>query len=150
MFLPLNQIIAVIPLTSFSTKTDENEVIKLVLSAKEHQVTHLGRRSHSRLGVAPLDQFIAQTPPDVWEPLVDKCTTNAYRIAYSKMKEQAEIKAAKKEMQRIINGYKAEALYFERSIDIVSKKITLYNASLKALQSAKPVLDSVCFVRVRR
>lgn len=150
MFLPLNQIIAVIPLTSPSTKIDDDKVIKLVLSAKEHHVTHLGRRSHSRFGVAPLEKFIAQTPPDVWEPLVDQCTENAYRIAYSKMKEQAEIGGAKKEMQRIINGYKAEALYFERSVNIISEKTALYNATLKALQSAKPVLDSVCFVRIRQ
>jgi hypothetical protein len=150
MFLPLNQIIAVIPLTASSRKIDEDDVIKLILEAEGHQVTHLGRRSLSQHGVAPLDQFIAQIPPDVWEPLVDECTVNAYRIAYNKMKGQAEIKAAKKEMQRIINGYKAEALYFERSTDIVSKKITLYNATLKALQSAKPVLDSVCFVRIRK
>lgn len=150
MFLPLNQIMAAIPLTPSSAKIDEDKVIKLVLSVKEHQVSHLGRRSHPPFSVSPLDQFITRTPPDVWEPLVDKCTENAYRIAYNKMKEQSDIKAAKKEMQRIINGYKAEALYFEQSLDLVSEKITLYHETLKALQSAKPLLDSVCFVRVRK
>ena len=65
------------------------------------------------------------------------------------MVEQADLKAASREMNRILNGYRAECLFFDRSQEIVQQKETIFNATLDALKTSKPVLDSVCYLRVR-
>ena len=53
-------------------------------------------------------------------------------------------------MNRIINGYRAEALYFDRDLEIVEEKAKISQTTLSVMKQAKPVLDSVCFLRVRK
>ena len=100
--------------------------------------------------MSPLERFIAQTPPSQWEPLVDKCALSAYKKALIAMRENSDIASATKEMQRVLNGYRAECMYFEREDSIVEEKTRVFNTTLRALKSAKPVLDAVCFLRVRK
>ena len=52
-------------------------------------------------------------------------------------------------MQRVLNGYRAECLYFERDTAIVEQKKEIFQATLRALKNAKPELDAICFLRVR-
>ena len=58
--------------------------------------------------------------------------------------------AAKKELQRVLNGYRAECIYFDRDNSAVEEKVKVFTATLRALTSTRPVLDAVCFLRVRK
>ena len=51
-------------------------------------------------------------------------------------------------MLRIIHGYRAEAIYFDRDFGSVEEKKTVFNAVLKALSCAKPILDAACYLKV--
>lgn len=149
MYLPLNQILVTIPLTKASNNVAEERVIQDVMSSTEHSVAHLGRRSSARGLMSPMESFIAKTPADVWEPLIDRCTARATKRAFEAMREQSDLEAAKSEMLRILNGYRAEALYFGKDMAHIDNLKILYDATYKALEEAKPTLDAVCFVRVR-
>lgn len=150
MYLPLEQILIPMSLTAQSRNVPEKDVFNTLLSLNWRTADHLGRRSAKRMAMSPLERFIAQTPPSQWEPLVDKCALSAYKKALIAMRENSDIASATKEMQRVLNGYRAECMYFERDDSIVEEKARVFNATLRALKSAKPVLDAVCFLRVRK
>ncbi len=149
MYLPLEQIFVAIPLTTRSREVPENEVIKTLIALKPNEARHLGRRSAGKLSISPLERFIRQTPPGTWEPLVDKCSAAAYKLACARLKKRSDIDAAEREMQRVLNGYRAECIYFERDMSVVDEKEHIFDVTLRALKNAKPVLDAVCFLRVR-
>lgn len=150
MYLPLEQIMIPMSLTAQSRNVPEKDVLNTLLSLNWRTADHLGRRSAKRMAMSPLERFIAQTPPSQWEPLVDKCAISAYKKASIAMRDNSDIASATKEMQRVLNGYRAECMYFERDDSIVEEKTRVFNATLRALKSAKPVLDAVCFLRVRK
>ena len=137
-------------LTVPSRDIPEKAVLDTLLSLNWRTAEHLGKRSSKKMAMSPLERFMAQTPASQWEPLVDKCAANAYKKAVIAMRERSDIASAKKEMQRVLNGYRAECMYFERDDSIVEEKTKVFNATLRALTSAKPVLDAVCFLRVRK
>ena len=66
------------------------------------------------------------------------------------MKKMSNLDAAEQEMQRVLNGYRAQCLYFERDMSSVEEYSRLFDLTLDALRNAKPELDSVCFLRVRK
>lgn len=150
MYLPLKQLIIPISLTEQSRMVPDNDVINTLMSVTGRTAEHLGRRSAGRMTMSPLDSFIARTPPSRWEPLVDKCSAAAYKKSLIAIRNESDIVSAKKEMQRVLNGYRAECMYFERDDSIVEEKAEVFNATLKALTSARPILDAVCFLRVRK
>ena len=149
MYLPLSQIIVPVALNAQSRAIPEATVIETLLGLRARDCTHLGKRSSGRLSMSPLERFIGNTPPDIWEPLVDKCTEIAYKRARKKLHEEADIDAARNEMQRVLNGYRAECLFFERDPAKLAQKDRVFQATFSVLQSAKPVLDAVCFLKVR-
>ncbi len=150
MYLPLEQIIIPIPLTKYSREISETRVIETLSRLSSHRVGHLGRRSGGRMGLSPLERFINKTPPSAWEPLIDKCTDVAYKKASAILKEQSDLDAVEQEMSRIIDGIRAECIYFERDLQEVNQKLNEFNVALRALKKAKPLLDAVCFLRVRK
>ena len=150
MYLPLRQITVTIPLTVNSKKVPEKEVIKTLFNLSCRSAKHLGRRGIGHLSMSPLNRFITQTPPNIWEPLIDKCTSVAYKRACIYMESQSDLLAAEKEMQRVLDGYRAECIYFERDETNVDEKKRFFEETLQALKDAKPVLDAVCFLRVRK
>lgn len=150
MYLPLEQIMVALPLTVNSKEIPESAVINALVNLEENKASHLGRRSSSQFSLSPLEQFIANTPPGQWEPLVDTCSKAAYKRACMKMKKMSNLDAAEQEMQRVLNGYRAQCLYFERDMSSVEEYSRLFDLTLDALRNAKPELDSVCFLRVRK
>lgn len=149
MYLPLKQIFVALPLNRKSKEVPEKEVIKVLLSLRPKNAVHVGRRGAGRSSLSPLERFIRLTPPDTWEPLVDKYSASAYNRACAKLKKRSDLEAAEKEMQRVLNGYRAECIYFERNMSGVEECERLFEATLRALRNAKPDLDAVCFLRVR-
>lgn len=150
MYLSLEQIIVPIPLTMKSKDISEKKVVNTLFSISSKTAEHLGRRSKNKMVMSPIERFITKTPASMWEPLVDKCSTIAYKKAMNKMKETSDLATAKKEMQRILNGYRAESMFFNKDNRIVEEKAKIFNATLKALSHAKPNLDAVCFLKVKK
>ena len=149
MYLPLKQIFITIPLTRKSKEIPEKEVVKTLLELRPNNANHLGRRSGSKMAISPLERFISQTPPSAWEPLIDKASATAYKRACARLEKRSDFEAAEKEMQRVLNGYTAECIYFERDMSGVDERAQLFDTTLRALKNAKPELDAVCFLRVR-
>lgn len=149
MYLPLEQIMISIPLTQQSRDIPEDIVIQKLQDMKLTEARHIGRRSSQRGMMSSLEAFISRTPPSQWEPLVDSISNTAYRKAVKVIANESDISAARAEMQRVLNGYRAECLYFERDTAIVEQKKEIFQATLRALKNAKPDLDAVCFLRVR-
>ena len=149
MYLPLKQIFVAVPLTSRSKEIPEKEVVKTLLALRPNNANHLGRRSGGKMSMSPLERFISQTPPSTWEPLIDKASATAYKRACTRLENRSDIEAAEKEMQRVLNGYRAECIYFERDMSGVDERAKLFDVTLRALKNAKPELDAVCFLRVR-
>ena len=81
--------------------------------------------------------------------IIESYTASAYNRACVKLEKRSDLKAAEKEMQRVLNGYRAECIYFERDMSGVEEKARVFDVTLRALKNAKPVLDAVCFLRVR-
>ena len=120
-----------------------------MLALRPNNAGHVGRRSAGRLSISPLERFISLTPPTTWEPLVDKYTAAAYSRACTRLEKRSNLVAAEKEMQRVLSGYRAECIYFERDMSGVEERERVFDVTLRALKNAKPVLDAVCFLRVR-
>ena len=99
--------------------------------------------------MSSLETFISRTPPSAWEPLVDSIAKTAYKKAEKVIATDSNLAAARAEMQRVLNGHRAECLYFERDTAIVDQKKEIFQATFRALKNAKPELDAVCFLRVR-
>lgn len=149
MYLPLKQIFVTVPLTSRSKEIPEKEVVNILLALRPNNANHLGRRSGGKMSISPLERFISQTPPSTWEPLIDKASATAYKRACTRLEKRSDFEAAEKEMQRVLNGYRAECIYFERDMYSVDERAKLFDVTLRALKNAKPELDAVCFLRVR-
>ena len=150
MYLPLEQIIITMPLNTDSKMISEQIVIETLMRLNKPKTEHLGKRSGTRFTRSPLERFMSQFPPSVWEPLVDKYSKIAYSKAVEKMKAQADLGAARREMNRVVNGYRAECLFFDRNPEIVQEKERIFNATMEALKTSLPVLDAVCYLRVRK
>ena len=149
MYLPLKQIIVTVPLTARSKEVPEKEVINTLLTLRPNNANHLGRRGRNKMSTSPLERFISRTPPSTWEPLVDKASVTAYKLACARLEKSSDLEAAEKEMQRVLNGYRVECIYFERDMSGVDERTHLFDVTLRALKNAKPELDAVCFLRVR-
>ena len=151
MYLPLEQIIIQMPLTKTSQSISDKEVIQMLYGATWRTADHLGRRSaNSHMNISPLERFILKSPPEQWEPLIEKASKIAFKKATTALKEAADLSFAKKEMNRVLNGYRAECLYFGKDDSGIDSKSKEFELTYRALASSKPVLDAVCFLRVRR
>lgn len=149
MYLPLKQIFVAMPLNGKSKEIPEKEVFNVLNNLRCAAAKHVGKRSAPRLSISPLEKFISLTPPSTWEPLVDKYTQAAYKRACARLEKRSDLTAAEKEMQRVLNGYRAECIYFERDMASVEKRARVFDVTLRALKNAKPVLDAVCYLKVR-
>ena len=149
MFLPLEQIVIPIALTDESRLVPAGRVLSALFSCDPLKADHLGKRGKTRGAQSKLEQFISGTPPDRWEPLVERCYETACKRAKSVMQEQSSLQLARKEMHRIINGYRAQCLYFDRDPAPAEEKHGEFQAVYGALRDAAPVLDAACFLRVR-
>lgn len=150
MYLPLKQIRVAIPLNAPSREIPEQSVLDALSTLVPSKATHLGRRGASRFTSSPLEQFIRDIPPETWEPTVDRCTALAYEAAAKRLKKYSHIDAAKSEMERVLNGYQAECIYFERDMSAVLDRACVFSATLRALENAKPVLDAICLLRISK
>lgn len=149
MFLPLEQIVIPISLTDESRSIPTDQILTALFSYDSMKAEHLGKRGGARYAQSKLEQFISRTPPNRWEPLVNQCYEVAFKRAKSMMQTKSSLHLAKKEMHRIVNGYRAECIYFDRDPALADRKHEEFQAIYGALRDAAPVLDAACFLRVR-
>ena len=149
MFLPLEQLVVIVPLEDDSANVPEDR-LKLLFteSWRIKRATHLGERGGSRMVSSPLERFIEGFPPDEWQSLVIHSERRAREKAKAMFLENADLATAKREIQRIINGYMAECTYFGKDEDVVEEKRTAYKLAYNALANSRRIIDSVCFLRV--
>lgn len=150
MYLPLEQIIVCIPLDNDSKTISDDQIIDTIKNMRLSDAGHIGRRGAPRGMMSSLESFISWLPPSKWEPLVDKIVAIANKKAIATILRESGVAEAKKEMLRILHGYRAECLYFERDLAIVDKKKEIFETTYRALKNAKPELDAVCYLRVKR
>jgi superfamily II DNA or RNA helicase len=150
MYLPLNQIYIVMPLTKESQAVEEDMVIRLLTQANQYQADHLGKRSAKHGMVAPIERFIMKNPPEKWEPLIANAAKIAYRRAAKALKDKSELKVAHQEMLRVIDGLRAECVFFERSERPADELEAELKLVLQSLKESRPELDAACFLRVRK
>lgn len=124
MYLPLQQIIVTIPLNKTSSAIPENKVIQTLLNMPCRMAGHIGKRSSGKLGYSPLERFIANTPYTTWEPLIERCTSKAYEKACVRLQKHSNLESAETEMQRVLDGLRAECIYFERDLSEINRKNT--------------------------
>lgn len=146
MFLPLEQITVFIPLTMASRSVPENELNRLLGKKKKIRgAEHLGKR-HGQSSILQLFQNTYQD--EEWHDIVLQSERCAMRKAVVMFEELSDLKTAKKEMQRIVYGYRSECLYFGRNNDIVEQKRNAYQLAYRALAHSQLSLDSACFLKV--
>ncbi len=148
MFLPLDQIIIPVPLTDESRRVSTKDVISLLTTINPASVTHMGSRGSSRFVSSAIEDFMNAYPQEEWSPLVANAEKYAYSCAETEMHNQMSLDVAQREMSRIINGYLAECLYFDKDSSIVEETRKAYKVALQALKAARPKLDSACFIKV--
>lgn len=150
MFLPLEQMVIFIPITKASANVPEDKV-RLIMSESRRvsSATHLGQRSEGRFqATSTLEKFINSYPADEWGDLVTKAERRAKEKAKSAFIEYSDLQTAKREIKRIVNGYRAECLYFGKDMSDVEDKRKAYKLAYEALIHSKLNLDSACFLRV--
>jgi ATP-dependent helicase HepA len=150
-YLPLEQIISVIPIDEKSSSVDSYKY-KVVNLLDENNVNkkaiHLGERSSSSLNSSKIKKFKEMYPTERWKDLIN----DAYKKSLEDIKENirfnTNIKGAKKELDRILYANKVSQMYFNNSTDEFEHFTKIREAILKGLYDSKAVLDSVAFIQV--
>lgn len=149
MYLPLEQIVIYIPNRSSASVSED--VVKLFMNEDRinSSAIHLGQRNEDRFqNYSQIERFMAAYPASEWKDLVISAEHIARDKAMVIFNENADLTTAKREVKRIINGYRAECLYFGKDMTDVDYKQTAYKLAYKALFHSKPVLDSACYLKV--
>lgn len=148
MYLPMEQIKIFIPLTVKSKDVPE-EKLREFISDKQNimNATHMGARKPSKSGFSKLEIFMDENPEEVWLNVVNAAERTATVRARKKAEELAELKTAKREMIRILNGLESICIYQEKDLQQVEKMREQYKAVYHALTNFNVVVDSVCLIR---
>lgn len=148
MYLPMEQIKVFIPLTAESKEVSE-EKLRAFLANKQNimNAVHLGARKTSKSGYARLERFMIENPEDSWHDVVDAAERVATVRARTKAGERAELKTAKREMIRILNGLESVCLYLGKDFSQVEDMREQYKAVYHALTNFHVTVDSVCLIR---
>jgi superfamily II DNA or RNA helicase len=151
MFLNMEQIYVFVPIMQTNSDVSENELKKIL---SEHwrirNASHLGARSGFEDGQSPLQNFQRSYPPEIWNNIVKNAYKKARDKAVNEVKNTSDFKTAKREIIRIINGYLAESLFFNRGEEKVNELKRTYKAVYDGITHPQLSLDSVSFMKVRK
>ena len=148
MYLPMEQIKVFIPLTAGSKEVPE-EKLSAFLADKQNimDAVHIGSRKTLKPGYARLERFINENPKDNWRNVVNSAERTATVRARKRAGELAELKTAKREMIRILNGLESVCLYLGKDFSQVEDMREQYKAVYHALTNFHVTVDSVCLIR---
>ena len=134
-----------------------NELSNISITEMKYSVANFGKRSRvndflgigQRYMISNLEWFKAKYPHSIWKEKVDSC----YRKAIAKLRDNIKnsnkfrLKALKDTLNRESGTYAAAKDYFGNDIDLNERSFA-YDRILEAFCNSKPVLDSVCYVRM--
>ena len=144
VFLPLKPITVCIPLIKSSQDIPDQNILDLLDQPwLLRRGIHLGERGNSSI-----DRFMERFPEDQWINLVEKAHKSATTRALNSLKECADFQGARREINRLIAGRRAECAYFGKDEDETEREVQMYQNAWEALINSDLVLDSVCFMRV--
>ena len=150
IFLPLKPITVCVPLTKSSMGVPEKQILELLEQPwKLRHGTHMGERKGFSDGTSKLQQFMAQYPEDMWQHTVEGAICQARKTALESLKDCADLPGARREINRLIAGRRAECAYFGKDEQEAEKEVAMYKNALEAIRTSTIVLDSVCFIKVR-
>lgn len=149
IFLPLKPITVCIPLTKSSMEVPEKNILALLDQPwKLRHGIHMGQRGDLSTGTSNIQKFMTQYPEDMWSNLVDKSLHKARRDALEALKDCSDLLGARREINRLIAGRRAECTYFGKDELETEKEIAMYKNAWEAIKSSTLILDSVCFLKV--
>ena len=66
----------------------------------------------------------------------------------AELKDCSDFPGARREINRLISGRRAECAYFGKDEQVAEKEVAMYKIALEALKGSALVLDSACFLKV--
>ena len=146
MYLPMNQIIVYIPFRGNDQVSDDMLTQYIFTKKNIIDATHLGQRSAGKDGVSPLEIFIEEHPKDEWEDTIEKVRNLALTKARIKADELSNLDNAKKEIERIVNGYESEYTYLGKDMETLNKIKEQYETVYLAISNPILSLDSIALM----
>lgn len=148
VFLPSMPLTVLVPLTAGSRNVPETAIMDILNQPwRIKSGFHWGKRS-GKVQLSNLERFILRFPEEMWQGLVKQGYGAAKNKAKAMMEDVANIKEARREINRIIAGRKAELAYFNKNADQIEQEIEMYREARAAISNPKLVLDSICFFEV--
>lgn len=150
-YLPLEQIVSIIPADDESSNVDSYKyrILKLLDEYyNERKVTHLGKRGLNSSNTSNIKMFKAKFPPQKWHDLISDAVLESFEDIKDIVKYNTNIKGAKKELERILYANKVSQMYFNKSSGEYENFKQIYKAIYKGLNNPQVILDSVAFIWV--
>lgn len=159
-YMPLEQIVTFEGLSEQDRVQDQNllrPVIERGLQQikKSQVVAHLGQRTikndflkiNDTYKVSNINWFKNQFPEDVWSKIVREAKDASFQKVTEELNHSVELKRARDDFQRRLNGIKASALYYGAEGEHTGIKET-FQALLEGLKRPLRRIESVAFIWV--
>jgi len=150
MYLPMKQIVVSVPFPGYESISDEQLSDYLYEVTNIYNAEHLGARTGKRGRLSPLEAFMENYPEDEWNRIVKRAGKAAREKAGKKVIEFADFQSARREINRIVNGYESEYLYLGRDLEKVKGIRKMYEAVYYALSNPVIALDSIGLMYLTR
>lgn len=150
MYLPIEQIIVYVPLSGSDNVSDE-ELTQYIFNKKNIiYADHIGRRSGGKNGGSSLEKFMEEHPEDEWESKIKRVKETAYKQAVKKVVELSDFKSARKEIDRIVDGYESQYIYLGKDMETLKGIKAQYEAVYYALSHPVFSLDSMALMLLKK
>ena len=146
IYLPIEQITVYVPLPGSDNVSDE-ELTQYIFKKKNIiNAEHLGKRSKVNDDPSPLEMFIEKHPKDEWEDFIKVAKSKALKKARLKVDDLLDKDSAKKEIERIVNGYESEYIFLGKDTETLNKIKEQYKAVYDAISSPVLSTDSIALM----
>ena len=148
IYLPIEQIIVYVPFHGSDNVSDE-ELTQYIFKKKNIiNAEYVGKRSGGNDGVSPLEVFMEEHPKDEWEDTIEEVRIVAIKKARKKVDELLKLTlvSAKKEIERIVNGYESEYIFLGKDTETLNKIKEQYKAVYDAISLPKLSMDSIALM----
>lgn len=150
MYLPMKQIVVFIPFGKCDSVSDNDLQNYLFEKNNVINADHLGKRTGKRGQISALEGFMEIYPKDEWEATVTKVSKLSREKARRQAMELADLKSAKKEIDRIVSGYESEYIYLGKDMEKIAKIKEKYEAVYFALSNPILSLDAISLMFLQR
>ena len=89
-------------------------------------------------------------PEDEWESKIKRVKETAYKQAVKKVVELSDFKSARKEIDRIVDGYESQYIYLGKDMETLKGIKAQYEAVYYALSHPVFSLDSMALMLLKK